>query len=186
VSSVPPGTGEAHTIPPDNKDWTWVLERSCPECGYDTRSITGPDAPALIRRMAADWDGLLQAGGTVAVRPRPDRWSTLEYGCHVRDVFRLAQFRLGLMLIEDDPAFANWDQNGTAVSNNYSGQDPCAVAGQLDEEADRVALLLQGVQPHQWSRSGRRSDGAVFTVETFARYVVHDPVHHLWDVGAGW
>jgi hypothetical protein len=186
VSGISPGAGEGYPIPPDNKDWTWVLGQSCPECGYDTRSITGADAPALVRRIAADWDGLLQTGRTVAVRPRPDRWSTLEYGCHVRDVFRLAQFRLGLMLTEDDPAFPNWDQNETAVSDNYGGQDPFAVASQLDEEADRVAVLLQGVQPHQWNRSGRRSDGAVFTVETFARYVVHDPVHHLWDVGAGW
>jgi len=34
----------------------------------------------------------------------------------------------------------------------------------------------------QWRRTGNRSDGASFTVETFARYFVHDPVHHLYDV----
>ena len=34
----------------------------------------------------------------------------------------------------------------------------------------------------QWQRTGRRSDGASFTVETFARYFIHDPVHHLYDV----
>ena len=28
-----------------------------------------------------------------------------------------------------------------------------------------------------WTR-----DGAAFTVETFARYLTHDPVHHLYDV----
>jgi hypothetical protein len=22
-------------ITPDTKDWTWVLERACPECGFD-------------------------------------------------------------------------------------------------------------------------------------------------------
>ena len=33
-----------------------------------------------------------------------------------------------------------------------------------------------------WERPGRRSDGARFTVETFARYFIHDPVHHLYDV----
>ena len=26
-------------IVPDDKDWTWVLERVCPECGFDARSI---------------------------------------------------------------------------------------------------------------------------------------------------
>jgi hypothetical protein len=28
----------------------------------------------------------------------------------------------------------------------------------------------------------RRSDGARFTVASFARYMVHDPIHHLYDV----
>ncbi|NDG11232.1 MAG: hypothetical protein EB111_05220 [Actinobacteria bacterium] len=31
---------------------------------------------------------------------------------------------------------------------------------------------------------GFRSDGSAFTVESIARYLMHDPVHHLWDVGA--
>jgi hypothetical protein len=34
----------------------------------------------------------------------------------------------------------------------------------------------------QWRRTGNRGDGARFTVETFARYLMHDPVHHLYDV----
>jgi hypothetical protein len=25
------------TIVPDTKDWTWVLRRPCPECGFDTQ-----------------------------------------------------------------------------------------------------------------------------------------------------
>jgi len=32
------------------------------------------------------------------------------------------------------------------------------------------------------SRPGFRSDGARFTVESFARYFVHDLAHHLHDV----
>ena len=34
----------------------------------------------------------------------------------------------------------------------------------------------------EWHRTGARSDGARFTVATFARYFVHDPIHHLYDV----
>jgi hypothetical protein len=34
-----------------------------------------------------------------------------------------------------------------------------------------------------WSRPGHRSDGAVFTIDSFTRYLLHDPLHHLWDVG---
>jgi hypothetical protein len=36
-----------------------------------------------------------------------------------------------------------------------------------------------------WSRTGARSDGARFTVDSFARYMIHDPVHHLHDVRIG-
>ena len=45
-----------------------------------------------------------------------------------------------------------------------------------------IAGRFEGVTGAQWQRAGRRSDGARFTVETFARYFMHDPVHHLWDV----
>jgi hypothetical protein len=38
------------------------------------------------------------------------------------------------------------------------------------------------VRDDQLVRTGRRSDGSVFTVTTLAVYYAHDPVHHLWDV----
>jgi hypothetical protein len=38
------------------------------------------------------------------------------------------------------------------------------------------------VQGGQWLRAGRRSDGARFSIAGFSRYLLHDPVHHLFDV----
>jgi hypothetical protein len=38
------------------------------------------------------------------------------------------------------------------------------------------------VTPGQWLRRGRRSDGVQYTVETFGRNLVHEVVHHLYDV----
>ncbi|MGO9197415.1 MAG: hypothetical protein ACLQK4_09840 [Acidimicrobiales bacterium] len=35
-----------------------------------------------------------------------------------------------------------------------------------------------------WERRGSRSDGAPFTVSTYGRYMVYDPIHHLNDVNA--
>lgn len=37
-----------------------------------------------------------------------------------------------------------------------------------------------------WTRTGDRSDGSSFRVDTFARYFLHDPVHHFADVRAGY
>ena len=33
-------------IEPDTKDWTWVLERPCPECGFDASSVSFDDVPS--------------------------------------------------------------------------------------------------------------------------------------------
>jgi Mycothiol maleylpyruvate isomerase N-terminal domain len=171
-------------IEPDTKDWTWVLERACPECGLDVSSLDPDRIPPLLRQNAVQWARLL-AGPSEVVRGRTqsERWSILEYACHVRDVFILFDQRLQLMLASDDPLFANWDQDETAVAERYDQQDPTEVSAQLAEAAEALARSFESVEPAQQSRSGRRSDGAVFTVATFGRYMIHDPLHHLFDVG---
>lgn len=171
------------TIVPDDKDWTWVLERPCPECGLDTRAVDVTQVGDLVRANASSWQRVL-AAPDAGVRPAPDRWSPLEYACHVRDVFRLFDERLDLMLTEDGPRYANWDQDATAVADGYASQSPVAVAIELTRAGSALADRFDAVEGDQWLRTGFRSDGASFTVDTFARYFIHDPVHHLWDVGA--
>ena len=174
---------DAPEIEPDTKDWTWVLERPCPECGFDATGVPAASVAARVRENAAAWITVL-GRADVRERPRPDLWSPLEYACHVRDVFRLYDERLHLMLDQDDPQFANWDQDVTALEDRYGEQDPAVVNGELQEAAEALARSFESVTDAQWSRTGTRSDGAVFTVESFARYFIHDPVHHRHDVGA--
>jgi len=176
-------TGDDTTsgIPPDTKDWTWVLDRPCPECGLDTRDVAPEEVAALLRANAAGWPEVLRRP-EVGRRPDPATWSPLEYACHVRDVFRIYDQRLRLMLTEHDPLFPNWDQDATAVQERYSEQDPAAVATELLAAGEKLALRFAGVHDEQWERPGRRSDGARFSIETFSRYLLHDPVHHLHDV----
>lgn len=172
-------------IIPDDKDWTWVLERPCTECGFDAAGVPPTDVAAGLRENAAAWRPLL-GHAAVAERPTEDRWSALEYACHVRDVFRLYDQRLALMLEEDDPTFANWDQDVTAVTDRYSEASPTAVVADLEAAGARLASSFDAVAGTQWERIGNRSDGAHFTVATFAQYLLHDPVHHIWDVETGY
>jgi DinB family protein len=169
------------TIVPDGKDWTWVLQRPCPECGFDSSGFARENVAGMVVVNAAAWRDVLSGPDDVRTRPTPDKWSALEYGCHVRDVFRLYDYRLGLILTQDDPLFPNWDQDETAVAERYGEQDPAVVATELTEAADAMAAHLRTVTGDQWQRTGRRSDGAAFVTESFARYFVHDPVHHLYD-----
>src|SRR5690348_5227748 len=97
-------------ITPDTKDWTWVLERPCPECGFDTQGFAVEAVPGMIMANTAAWQAALDGASDARARPEPSKWSPLEYACHVRDVFRLYDQRLELMLSQDDPLFPNWDQ----------------------------------------------------------------------------
>jgi hypothetical protein len=170
-------------IVPDDKDWTWVLERPCPECGFDARRVPPESVAARLRTNAAGWAHvLLQPDDVVRRRPADDRWAPLEYACHVRDVCTLYRERLGLMLLEDDPLYPNLDQDVTAVEGRYFAQDPDVVSRQLHDAAAALADAFDGVEGGQWLRTGRRSDGARFSIAGFSRYLLHDPVHHLFDV----
>jgi hypothetical protein len=171
------------TIMPDTKNWTWVLERPCPECGFESAAIAREDVVPLLRANADGWRGVLAGDDDhVRARPEPQTWSPLEYACHVRDCCRVYDERLRLMLTEDDPLYPNWDQDETAVAERYGEQDPQRVGVELGEAAEALAQRFEQVEGEAWLRPGRRSDGVQFTIESFARYFIHDPIHHLWDV----
>jgi hypothetical protein len=185
AAGPPPGRPDpaGDDVVADTRDWTWVLDRPCPECGLDVRTIEREQVADVLRSNAMAWADLLDADpDELRSRPRPGRWSTLEYACHVRDVYRLFDSRLVLMLEQDDPRYPNWDQDATAVAADYRRQDPQVVLRELLAAADQLADRFDEVAGASWARTGTRSDGARFTVESFARYFIHDPVHHIWDV----
>jgi hypothetical protein len=67
-------------IVPDDKDWTWVLQRECPECGFDASSLPPESVARLLRANADSWAGVLRGRqpSSDAVPPRTGgrRWST--------------------------------------------------------------------------------------------------------------
>jgi hypothetical protein len=181
------------SIEPDTKDWTWVVDRPCPDCGFDPDSVDRGKLPDLIHENVREWYALL-LDADFAVRPAPHVWSRLEYACHVRDVHRIFAERVQLMLDQDDPEFDNWDQDATAADEEYGLQDPAEVGTELVERAAEAAGVYASVTDDSWQRTGRRKaghsadsddeqgSGSEFTVESIGRYHLHDVVHHLWDV----
>jgi hypothetical protein len=170
-------------IEPDLKDWTWVLDEPCGECGFVADSIAAQDIPDLVQGYAARWRAVLERPDA-ATRRTPGLWSDLEYACHVRDVFSVFAGRVRLMLDQDRPTFENWDQDATALEQRYAEQQPASVARELSAAADDVADAFRRVPADAWQRTGVRSNGSVFTVDSLGRYFVHDVVHHLHDVDA--
>jgi DinB superfamily len=168
--------------PPDTKDWTWTLTRRCDQCGLSAGDIDPAQFAERAFVVAEEWVQILRSSPAVAARPQPDVWSPLEYGAHGRDVYRIFDARLAQMLSEDTPTFSSWDQDETAIRQQYGEQDPEVVADELEAAAQRFVARIQSLKPDQYSRRGFRSDGAEFTVLTFIQYFLHDVIHHLWDV----
>lgn len=168
-------------ITPDTKDWTWVLDRPCPECGFAPDSLTPQDVARRVERALPRWDAALRRED-VRVRPDESTWSPLEYGCHVRDVFELFRERLTLMLAQDGARFADWDQDATAVAMEYARADPETVRAELAEQGARARDAFAAVPEDAYGHRGLRSNGSEFTVVTLARYFLHDVEHHLHDV----
>jgi hypothetical protein len=168
--------------PPDTKDWTWTLTRRCDQCGLSAGDIGPEDFAQRAFVAAEEWVQILRSSPAVTARPRPDVWSPLEYGAHVRDVYRLFDARLVQMLNEDTPTFANWNQDEAAIKERYGEQDPEVVADELEAAAQIFVARIQSLTPDQYSRRGIRSGGTEFTVMTFLQYFLHDVIHHLWDV----
>lgn len=170
-------------IVPDTKDWTWVLERPCPDCGLDSREIAPDAVGPAVRSSIPRFVAALVSDG-VAERPDPATWSVLEYAAHVRDVFGVFDERLALMLGADSPSFPDWDQDAAAAAGRYYAQEPLQVGADLTGAGLRVASAFDAVEPGQWERTGLRSNGSAFTVQTLGQYFVHDIVHHLHDIRA--
>jgi len=168
-------------IVPDQKNWTFVLESVCPECGYDVRAVTAKDVieqlPEGVERYVA-----VLSRPEARVRTNSARWSDQEYITHVAHMLVIMNGRLDLMLEHDEPTFPNWDQDQAADEGNYNALEPEEVAAQLRSAASKYAEKLGSIDEDSYSRRGLRSNGSAFTVESLNQYAWHDFVHHLWDL----
>jgi hypothetical protein len=173
---------DLNTIPKETKDWSTVTEEGCTECGYSPHS--GQDTGNRLRHAALAWREVLSSP-KASQRPVPQVWSPLEYAVHARDMCRLACERVDLMLMETAPTFSNWDQDEQAVINNYLNSDRLAIATDLDRQLELAACAFDEVPASSWNRSGFRGDGKVFTVASFASFVLHEVEHHLQDAERG-
>ncbi|WP_347354415.1 DinB family protein [Intrasporangium sp.] len=168
----------------DTADWTWVLARRCPDCGFDPDEV-GPPALAQAIRDAGQRYAAVLGRPDVRRRPAAGVWSPLEYCCHVRDVCDLMRGRLEQILAgagRGTVSFADWDQDAAAVRGRYWRSDPAVVGAELAGASRAAAAAFERPAAGQWDWPGLRSDGFGFTARTLGGYLRHELTHHLWDV----
>ena len=170
-------------ISSDTKDWTWVTARVCEQCGFDPNQITLGQLPGEIRNQVQSWADVLSRPN-VLERPQPDKWSSLEYGAHVRDVLIVMRGRLKRMLAQENPDLPSWDQDQAALDGKYRALNPAILVDEIGIEAQMLANHYASVTDAQARRTGQRTDGLEFTVLSHGKYLLHELVHHGWDVRA--
>jgi DinB superfamily len=159
----------------------------CDECGFDY-DVSPPAAAAAAGDIAAGAEEIATLVGAattpdIAARRRPDVWSPLEYGCHVRDVLLVQRERVLLARREDQPSFAPMGRDERVVHEGYAEQDPAAVARQLRDAAAMLANALDRLGA-DWDRTvtynyPQRSERSL---RWLAVHTVHEVRHHLRDI----
>lgn len=167
----------------DTKDWTWVLERRCPDCGFSAGSLDPAEVPRVVLATTARFGQALRQPGATA-RRTPQVWSTTEYVAHVIDVHATMRERLQLVLAGggEPVSFADWDQDAAAIENDYASRTVAELQQALTPAAAMAAQAWMVPQGAQWQWPALRSNGSRFTTMTLGQYYAHDLVHHVWDV----
>ncbi|WP_232548722.1 DinB family protein [Propioniciclava soli] len=170
---------------PDAKDWTWVLDRPCPECGFDAGALAPEQIPAVIADVTERFTVTVERPDA-ALRPAPRTWSTIEYAQHVADLMEVMGDRLRLILdsVGAGARFDDFDADAAAAEKEYWQANGHVTAILVKERGAAAQKAWSEPVGDQWNWQGVRSNGSVFTAATLGQYFAHDLVHHTHDVGA--
>ena len=169
-------------ITPDDKDWTWVLERRCPECGFDASGFERELVGSMILANAAAWQRVLRAARR---RQRPRR------RCGRRSSTRATCATCSASTTSGSSACSQRTTRSTRTgirtrrpsTTTTREQDPATVAEELVIAAARLAAPFDAV--HRRAVEPHRARAATARTSRSSRsraYLIHDPIHHLWDV----
>jgi hypothetical protein len=168
--------------------WQWARAQSerCPQCGENPASMDRALLGSALLQSASNWRSFLVDAdeGYLRTIPAPGVFSPIQYGAHVRDIQRVYGDRILLMLHENSPVFPQFNPDET-VWSAYNEIEVEVLADEIEEQAQRLAEILRGLMPNDWSRTMVRDGGSdgvhTFSVAGLASYAVHESRHHLLD-----
>lgn len=164
------------------RDWTFVIENRCAECGFDPSGLATDGVAEQVRQHLPRYVSALEHRDA-PLRPDESTWSAVEYGQHIADVAEVMAQRLRLILdAEGAPAeFDSWDPDQAAADNEYHLASAEITTLLVRERFAAAATAWDEPAGDQWTWPGMRGDGFRFTAATLGRYFVHELQHHLAD-----
>ena len=162
-----------------------VPSESCPGCGFVWDDISSEEIPA---RTASATDAFVDVissnGANVGVRPSPERWSILEYGSHMRDVFLSIRERIVKASIEDEAIGQPIYRDERVNLGFYKLDEPEETARELTASSKlfvRTFLALPDGDSERRFAYSPISPQKV-TILWAAAQALHESEHHLGDV----
>ncbi|MEO9199860.1 MAG: DinB family protein [Antricoccus sp.] len=116
------------------------------------------------------------------MRPASERWSVIEYVCHLRDVYATYTIRLHRARTEDRPVLEPMLNDLRARRFRYNERDVDAVLDELEAAAAGFCDEVARNRPDQWDRLVSRLPGEDRTARWLVRQAMHEGQHHLADI----
>lgn len=157
----------------------------CAECGFTYDIHRAQDAGIDVQERVAEVAAILRNKDIdVRARPRPEVWSPLEYGCHLRDVLLVQRERVLMARRANGASCTPMGREERVEHDGYNEQDPTGVAGQLADAATLFGNVLARLTEDDWERTVvyNYPETHERSLRWVAGHTVHDVQHHLLDI----
>ena len=139
-----------------------------------------------LRALPDQIEGLVQGLSEDALgwRPSPEEWSIKEVCCHLRDSFEIDGERIRLMLSEDEPFLAAYDQEALARERDYQNESMPLVLAALRAFSGGLAYLLENLGEEEWQRTGQHEERGPISIAQYAQLLADHARQHLEQIRA--
>lgn len=161
-----------------------TADEACEQCGFVWAAVSPDLVPGRLSEAAAWVRAMLTVDVDHRARPEPQRWSSLEYTCHLRDVAFNLRDRMILALVEDRPHPPSMFPAHRVDAGLYQDDTVGTARADLHCAAGFFERFAQSLTEPSWQREliypwPRLADRSLAWV---AAQVVHEFEHHGADV----
>lgn len=129
--------------------------------------------PVILRRLLHDVDA-----ASTADRPGDDDWSIVEVVAHLADADETVIERVGLMVAQDRPRLASYDEAARAEERGYRQMPITGALAHFAAMRARLIGQLDALEPDAWARTGLHDEVGEISVEALvAHMAAHDSIH---------